>query len=193
MSKVIMDSKQQLVNDNGGGLVTLFLNENETMVTEQSQPNEDGLTENVEVTKYSYDMVDVHVNGTATEENVLQAVKNLTKEAIDAYDGSCEVNRFYIGEKELWIDRSTRTALMRRFEAEKIENITSTTLWYGVDNFKMAVDDAISMLNSLELYACQCYDVTASHKAAVDSLGTVEEAYNYNYKSGYPDKLSFDV
>ena len=193
MSKVIMDSKQQLVNDNGGGLVTLFLNENETMVTEQSQPNEDGLTENVEVTKYSYDMVDVLVNGTATEENVLQSVKNLIKDTIDAYDVSCEVNGFNIDGKEIWIDRSTRIALMRRFEAEKLENVSSTTLWYGGDNFTMSVDDAVSMLNDLELYASQCYDVTASHKAAVERLESIEEVYNYDYRTGYPDKLSFNV
>ena len=188
-----MDSKQQLVNDNGGGLVTLFLNEEEVTVTERSQPNEDGQTEEVEVTKYVYDMVEVLVDGVATEENVLQAVKNRTKEAIDIYDSSSEVNSFTIGTKELWIDRTTRTALMRRFEAEKLAKVTTTTLWYGNDSFTLPVEQAVEMLNAIELYACQCYDVTAAHKVAVEELTDIEEAYNYNYRTGYPEKLSFDI
>lgn len=193
MKREIMDSKQQLVNDNGGGLVTLFLNEEEVIVTEQSQPNEDGETEETEVTKYAYDMVEVLVDGVATDENVIQAVKDRTKEAIDIYDASSEVNSFTIGNKELWIDRTTRTALMRRFEAEKLAEITTTTLWYGNDSFTLPVEQAVAMLNAIELYACQCYDVTAAHKVAVDELTDIEEAYNYDYRTGYPEKLSFDL
>lgn len=186
-----MDSKQQLVNDNGGGLVTLFLNE--TIVTEQSQPNEDGETEETEVTKYAYDMVEVLVDGVATDENVIQAVKDRTKEAIDIYDASSEVNSFTIGTKKLWIDHTTRTALMRRFEVEKLADVTTTTLWYGNDSFTLPVEQAVAMLNAIELYACQCYDVTAAHKVAVDELTDIEEAYNYDYRTGYPEKLSFDL
>ena len=192
MKREICDSRQQLVNDNGGGLVTLFINEQEVMVTERRYVGE-GESEKVEVTKYAYDMVEVLVDGVATDEKVLQAVKDRTKEAIDIYDASSEVNSFTIGNKELWIDRTTRTALMRRFEVEKLAEVTTTTLWYGNDSFTLPVEQAVAMINAIELYACQCYDVTAAHKVAVDELTDIEEAYNYDYRTGYPEKLSFDL
>lgn len=53
------------------------------------------------------------------------------------------------------------------------------------------IPDALAMLNALELYALNCYNVTQSHIAAVRLLQTIEEIENYDYKSGYPVKLSF--
>ena len=49
------------------------------------------------------------------------------------------------------------------------------------------------MLSALEVYALQCYNVTEEHKAAVNALTTIEEVDAYDYKTGYPEKLSFDV
>ena len=47
------------------------------------------------------------------------------------------------------------------------------------------------MLNALELYALNCYNVTQSHISAVKALQTIEEIENYDYTVGYPVKLSF--
>lgn len=37
------------------------------------------------------------------------------------------------------------------------------------------------------------YNVTEEHKAAVNTLTTIEEVDAYDYKTGYPEKLSFEV
>ena len=79
---------------------------------------------------------------------------------------------------------------MRRFEAEKASGVENTTLWYGINKFNLTVDNAINMLNSIEVYACKCYDTTSSHKAAVEALTSIEDVNNYNYKTGYPDKVN---
>lgn len=47
------------------------------------------------------------------------------------------------------------------------------------------------MLSALELYALECYNVTAAHKANVMALESVGDVVAYDYESGYPDKLNF--
>jgi len=49
------------------------------------------------------------------------------------------------------------------------------------------------MLSSLEIYALECYNQTATHKAAVEALTTAEEINNYDYTTGYPEKLTFSI
>ena len=42
------------------------------------------------------------------------------------------------------------------------------------------------MLNSIELYALSCYNITANHKRNVCDLSSIEEVYNYDYAKDYP-------
>lgn len=188
-----MDSKQSLINDCGNGLVALFYNEEEVKVKEQVQTGEDTFEEK-DVLKYGYDYAEVRgVKDPGKTEEVAKAVKQHVIDLITAYDTSENVNSFTIGGKSLWLDRNTRAALMRRFEAEKASGVEDTTLWYGDGKFEMPVDTAITMLNSIEIYACKCYDVTAAHKAAVEAQADIEELLNYDYTSGYPDKLAIEA
>jgi hypothetical protein len=43
------------------------------------------------------------------------------------------------------------------------------------------------------MYAVTCTGVTATHKAAINSLDTVEEVEAYDFTVGYPEKLTFSV
>ena len=47
------------------------------------------------------------------------------------------------------------------------------------------------MLNAIEIYACKCYDITAAHKATAQSMTDIEDILGYDFRVGYPDKLSF--
>ena len=49
------------------------------------------------------------------------------------------------------------------------------------------------MLAALELYALASYNATQEHIAAVKALATKEEVEAYDYTSGYPDKLVFNL
>lgn len=54
-------------------------------------------------------------------------------------------------------------------------------------------DKAIYLLSALEMYALECFNVTAAHKKAVAELNTVEEVLGYDYTKGYPEQLRMEV
>lgn len=110
---------------------------------------------------------------------------------IESYDSSSAINQFTYKGVPMWLDKGTRNGLLMRLNAEKAAGKTETTLWFEITSFNLTIEDAISMLNLLEIYASQCFDRTASHKAAVNSLNTIEEVNNYDYTVGYPSKLVF--
>lgn len=123
----------------------------------------------------------------------LSDVKAQKLAEISVYDASSAVNSFTIGSTSLWLDRALRATLMRRFEAEKENGVTETTLWYESTALKLNVDTAITILNAIEIYACQCYDVTAKHKADVEALDSIDAIESYEYTKGYPSKLHFTL
>ena len=47
------------------------------------------------------------------------------------------------------------------------------------------------MLYALEVYASKCYDRTQYHIVNAKALNTVDNLRNYNFKTGYPEKLYF--
>lgn len=124
-------------------------------------------------------------------ERTVDNAKLEMKANIEYYDNSNYVNVFYIHDIEIWLDKSTRAGLKLRFDAENAMGQENTILWYKNMQFQLPVKDAIQMLYAVEIYASQCYDNTQRHYAEVDKLETVEEVDNYDYKSGYPEKLNF--
>ena len=47
------------------------------------------------------------------------------------------------------------------------------------------------MLNAIELYASACYDNTQVHIANINAIEDIETLKNYDYRTGYPEKLRF--
>ena len=66
---------------------------------------------------------------------------------------------------------------------------TTTTLWFNNMCLTLPVDDVIDKLSALEQYALSCYNVTASHKIAVQALTTIEAVDNYDITADYPSKI----
>jgi hypothetical protein len=60
----------------------------------------------------------------------------------------------------MWLDRSSRTSLMARFNAEQSKGLEETSIWYEGMNIVLPIEHAISMLLDLEIYASQCFDNT---------------------------------
>lgn len=133
----------------------------------------------------------VRVSNPVTEKKVLDMVKQTVKQNIKEYDTSDHVNEFYCQGRKMWLDKATRSGLMLRLSAESNAGAKTTTLWYGTHQISLPIENAINMLNLLELYASKCYDNTQGHLAAIEALETVEEVLKYDYTSGYPDKLEF--
>ena len=138
-------------------------------------------------TVYIADFIEVET----ASNDPLEVVKQAVSEAILAYDSSEVVNQFSINGSPMWLDKATRAGLKLRLEAERSAGKESTTLWYGTEAITLPVANAIVMLNRLEIYASESYDVTQGHLARVALMENVEEVLGYDYTEGYPEKLNF--
>lgn len=126
-----------------------------------------------------------------TDEEIFNNAKRDKLFEIEAYDSSSAVNEFYIQDMPVWLDKSTRSGLMLRFNSELAMKKENTTLWYNGVSFTLPLSSAIQMLYALEVYASECYDNTQFHLANIEKLETLEEIQEYDYRVGYPEKLRF--
>jgi hypothetical protein len=112
---------------------------------------------------------------------------------IENYNVSENVDRFYINDKPMWLNRELRNSLMSRFNAEKNTGVEITNIWYDGEHFSLPVDIAINMLINLELYASQCFDNTHRHLYNVKQLTTIEEIEAYDHTLGYPENKHYTI
>lgn len=112
---------------------------------------------------------------------------------IDVYDTSASVNSFFLDGEQAWLDKDTRVGLMNSTNIQKAAGQLTTTLWFEGKSYTLPCDTAIMMLSALELYALECYNITARHKANVQALETKEEVEAYDYTIGYPEKLNLQT
>lgn len=112
---------------------------------------------------------------------------------ITAYDTSDKVNGFMLNGLLVWLDKATRVGLMNSTTIAKAAGKQTTTLWLGGLKLVVDCDKAIQLLSALEMYALECFNVTAAHKKAVSELKTIEEVEAYDYKTGYPKQLDIKL
>lgn len=112
---------------------------------------------------------------------------------IEKYDSSTAVNAFELNGMEVWLDKATRVGLMNSTTIAKSMGQKTTTLWLGSYQLEVDCDKAIQLLSALEMYALECFNVTAAHKKAVSSIESIEDIMTYDFKSGYPEKLKMEV
>ena len=112
---------------------------------------------------------------------------------ITAYDTSDKVNGFMLNGLLVWLDKATRVGLMNSTTISKAAGQETTTLWLGGAKLLVDCDKAIQLLSALEMYALECFNVTASHKKAVSEMTTIEDVKVYDYKVGYPKMLEMSV
>ena len=120
-------------------------------------------------------------------------MKNAMLAYIDKYDASSSVNSFLLNGIEVWLDKVTRMGLMNSTTIAKAAGLDETTLWLGDIELVVDCDKAIQLLSALEIYALECFNVTASHKAAVNKLDNIDAVLTYDYREGYPEKLNMEV
>ena len=126
-------------------------------------------------------------------EKALVLAKKAKIAEIAAYDTSDKVNGFMLNGLLVWLDKATRVGLMNSTTIAKAAGQKTTTLWFGGLKLVVDCDKAIQLLSAIEMYALECFNVTASHKQAVSELTTIEEVESYDYKEGYPKMLEMSV
>lgn len=158
-----------------------------------SNPDSEKIKTYEEVTRWINWQLDIWegVSVSSAKAKVLQEISD--------YDSSTEVNQFYLGKLPLWLSKETRVGLVNSITIEQKAQLAEgvevpmTSLWYNNFKVELPCDAALQMLSALELYALQCYNVTAGHKAAVEALDDIEEILNYDYTTGYPQKPVFNM
>ena len=129
----------------------------------------------------------------ATENRGLARAKREVLKQIEAYDTSSAVNGFVLNGSLVWLDKATRVGLMNSTTIAKGLGQATTTLWLGDTKLEVGCDIAIQLLSALEMYALECFNVTAAHKKAVAELTDIVEVLSYDYTKGYPEKLMMNV
>lgn len=135
------------------------------------------------------------------EGKTLEEAKEMLLAEIDTYDNSPSVNGFMLNGMLIpWSKDDPNSPNvekrmgLRQNIADKIalgeENIS---IWLKGMSFTMPCAQAEVLMRSIENYAYECFNVTASHKQAVSQLTTIEEVEAYNYKLGYPKMLEMSV
>lgn len=134
-----------------------------------------------------------------TEEELLQQAKENKISEILAYDRSSEINICYISyggvTLEYWADKNERNAL---------KNAVQDCIALGRENYRldlrelnvsMAIPCAnmVAMLQALEGYAIDCYNNTTDHIYNVQAMHSMSEVDEYDYTTGYPEKLTFNI
>lgn len=130
---------------------------------------------------------------TALTNRGLARAKREVLKKIEAYDTSSAVNGFILNGAVVWLDKATRVGLMNSTSITKAMGQATTTLWLGESKMEVPCDTAIQLLSALEMYALECFNVTAAHKKAVSELTTIEEVEKYDITAGYPAQLKMEV
>lgn len=105
---------------------------------------------------------------------------------IKSYDTSPNVNSFYYNNKQYWLDKSTRVGLQNLVNS----STEPISLVLGDEIIELELDKAKKFLSDLEVYAGKCYLNTSKHLIAIKKLKTLDDIANYNYTTGYPDKIT---
>ena len=121
----------------------------------------------------------------------LERAKMVKLMELEAYDTSTAVNGFTLGGQTMWLTRDERTQIDESINAYEATGATSMTKYFGGVPYTFTLALWKQMLNALIVYASEALNVTEGHKAAINSLHTVNEVEEYDFTVGYPQKLSF--
>ena len=194
MEKYYFDEAQPRLTV-GEGVVLLLINGKEDTEISGGMPDENGLatTEAVVRKVWVYDGVRLETGGMTSEAALTAAAQKMVLAEIEKHDTSSAVNGFILNGQRVWLDKATRVGLMNSTTIAKGMGQETTTLWLGDVKLVVECDKAIQLLSALEMYALECFNVTAAHKKAVAEMSTVEEVLGYDYKAGYPEILKMSV
>lgn len=179
----------------GDGVVLLLINGKEETEISGGMPDENGLatTEAVERKVWVYDGVRLETDGMTSEAALTAVAQKMVLAEIEKHDKSSAVNGFVLNGQKVWLDKATRVGLMNSTTIAKTMGQATTTLWLCDMKLVVECDKVIQLLSALEMYALECFNVTATHKKAVAEMSTVESVLAYDYTAGYPEMLEMRV
>ena len=115
-------------------------------------------------------------------------IKKYLERKVQLNDKSENINSFIFKDKTYWFDKNTRASLLALASCSE----DTITFVLGDELVELEVSKARKFLSDLEVYASKCFVSTAKHFKAIKELKTLEDIINYDYTTGYPNKLKFD-
>lgn len=115
----------------------------------------------------------------------LMTLQKILLAKIEYYDNSENINSFIFKGNSYWFDKDTRVGLVN------LANSTSEPISLFLDPNFIELDPQImkQYLAQIEIYANKCYINTQKHLQCVKLLRTESEMLDYDYTTGYPDKI----
>ena len=110
---------------------------------------------------------------------------------IETYDSSDAVEQFTINDTPMWLGHEFRQQIRTSAEAySAVGQETMTKVFNGAE-FTFPISVWIQMLNALEVYAAEALNTTERHKNTVMAMTRRKDVEDYDYTTGYPEKLVF--
>lgn len=114
--------------------------------------------------------------------------KAILLKKIEMYDRSEEVNSFIYKGYKFWLDKQQRSCMKTVAES----GLPEIEVVMGGITVTLPSEFVKQFILALEAYAYKCYVVTAKHLQNAQALQNIEDILNYNYKTGYPEKISLE-
>lgn len=112
--------------------------------------------------------------------------KDILLEQLKLYDKSDEVNSFIYKGNKYWLDKQQRSCMKTVAES----GLSEIEIVVGNEVIKLTSDFVKQFILQLEAYAYKCFVVTAKHQQNIKSLKNLQDIINYNYTTGYPEKIT---
>ena len=125
-----------------------------------------------------------------TPEELLARAKTNKIAELEEYDAN-EVNSFSVNGKDMWLDHDVRQQLRISLDVLSQAGRETVTKWFDGQAYAFPTVVWFQMLTAVEVYASDALNVTEGHRAAIESLLTVEEVEDYDFRQNYPSKLVF--
>lgn len=118
--------------------------------------------------------------------NISYLYKDILLEQLNLYDKSENVNSFIYKGNKYWLDKQQRSCMKTVAESglKEIEMVV------GDEVLKLTPEFVKQFILQLEAYAYKCFVVTAKHQQTIKSLEAIRDILDYNYTTGYPEKIT---
>ena len=143
--------------------------------------------------------VAIYKNGEVTwhvapVEITLELTKQIKAAELADYDNSSAINDFTVNNTvHGWYTPGQRSNARNSIDSAKLVGIDTVYAPVGDYVFELNINDAELYLAQIQVYADRCAAVTLNHKNNINNLNTIEEVENYDFTTGYPQKLNFNV
>ena len=123
----------------------------------------------------------------------LEDAINAKIDQIRSYDGSPDVNGFYVNGTEAWFDKETRSNFRGSLSDAEMLGETEVSVPINEHVVTLPIQTAKLFLAQIQRYADACTITTSRHIEQIRALTTIEDVEEFDITADYPQKLTFTI